>query len=65
MLAGLRYAGSLFGTFRRAQEPLNAPFLSSGIFLTGGNLNPGERHSRVTPDEGTVTLCALRAATVL
>ena len=30
-----------------------------------GDLNPGERHSRVTWDDGTVTLCALRAATVL
>ena len=31
----------------------------------GGDLNPGERHSRVTRDDGTVTLCALRTATVL
>ena len=37
---------------------------SSGIFW-GGGLNPGERHSRVTRDDGTVTLCTLRAATVL
>ena len=29
------------------------------------DLNPGERHSRDTRDDGTVTLCALRAATVL
>ena len=34
-------------------------------FLKGGNLNPGERHSRDTRDDGTVTLCTLRAATVL
>ena len=31
----------------------------------GGDLNPGERHSRDTRDDGTVTLCTLRAATVL
>ena len=30
----------------------------------GGDLSPEERHSRVTRDDGTVTLCALRAATV-
>ena len=36
----------------------------SGI-LKGGDLNPGERHSRDTRDDGTVTLCTLRAATVL
>ena len=36
----------------------------SGIFK-GGDLNPGERHSRVTRHDGTVTLCALRTATVL
>ena len=34
-------------------------------FLTGGYLNPGERHSSDTRDDGTVTLCTLRAATVL
>ena len=34
-------------------------------FLKGGDPNPGERHSRDTRDDGTVTLCALRAATVL
>ena len=28
-------------------------------------LNPGERHPRDTRDDGTVTLCGLRAATVL
>ena len=31
----------------------------------GGTLTPGERHSRDTRDDGTVTLCTLRAATVL
>ena len=36
----------------------------SGIFK-GGDLNLGERHSRDTRDDGTVTLCALRTATVL
>ena len=34
-------------------------------FLKGGDLNPGERHSRDTRDDGTVTLCTLHAATVL
>ena len=34
-------------------------------FLKGGDLNPGERHSRDKRDDGTVTLCTLRAATVL
>ena len=34
-------------------------------FLKGGDLNLGERHSRDTRDDGTVTLCTLRAATVL
>ena len=34
-------------------------------FLKGGDLNPGERHSREPRDDGTVTLCTLRAATVL
>ena len=37
----------------------------TGHFLRGGDLNPGERHSRDTKDDGTVTLCTLRAATVL
>ena len=36
----------------------------SGI-LKGGKLNLGERHPRDTRDDGTVTLCTLRAATVL
>ena len=39
--------------------------LQSRAFLKGGDLNPGERHSRDTRDDGTVTLCTLRAATVL
>ena len=34
-------------------------------FFKGGDLNPGERHSRDTRDDGTVTLCTLHAATVL
>ena len=34
-------------------------------FFKGGDLNPGERHSRDTRDDGTVTLCTLRDATVL
>ena len=34
-------------------------------FLKGGDLNPEERHSRDIRAEGTVTLCTLRAATVL
>ena len=33
--------------------------------FNGGDLNPGEQHSRVIWDDGTVMLCALRAATVL
>ena len=33
--------------------------------LRGGDLNTGERHSRDTRDDGTVTLCTLCAATVL
>ena len=36
----------------------------SGI-IKGVDLNPGERHSRDTRDDGTVTLSTLRAATVL
>ena len=42
--------------------------INGGIFwhfLRGGDLNPGERHSCHTRDDGTVTLCTLRAATVL
>ena len=31
----------------------------------GGDLNPGERHSRVTQADGTVTFCTLRATTGL
>ena len=34
-------------------------------FFKGRDLNPGERHSRDTRDDGTVTLCTLRAATAL
>ena len=34
-------------------------------FSKGGDLNPGERHSRDTRDDGTVTLSALRSATIL
>ena len=33
------------------------PGTKSGIF-EGGTLTPGERHSHVTRDDGTVTLCA-------
>ena len=40
------------------------PPLLSGI-LKGLDLSPVERHSRDTRGDGTVTLCALRAATVL
>ena len=40
-------------------------FRGHRAFLKGGDLNPGERHSRDTRDDGTVTLCTLRAATVL
>ena len=34
-------------------------------FLNRRGLKPGERHLRVTWDDGTVTLCTLRAVTVL
>ena len=37
----------------------------SDILKGGGDANPGERHSRVTRDDGTVMLCAPRAANVL
>ena len=37
----------------------------SRAFLQRGDLNPGGRHSRDTRDDGSVTLCTLRAATVL
>ena len=45
--------------------PHLALLVKFGIFLKGGDLNPGERHLRDTRDDGTVTLCTLRAATVL
>ena len=38
--------------------------VSFRAFFKGGDLDLGERHSRVTRDDGTVTLCALRAATM-
>ena len=34
-------------------------------FFGGGDLNPGERHSCDTRDDGTVTLCTLRAGAAL
>ena len=34
-------------------------------FFNNGDLDQGEQHFRVTRDDGTVTRCALRAATVL
>ena len=46
------------------ESPLQGSVLSGTVYQ-GGTLTPGERHSRVTRDDGTVTLCALRAATVL
>ena len=47
---------------------INVPF-SLGVwicraFLEGGDLNPGEQHSRDTRDDGTVMLCTLRHAIV-
>ena len=33
--------------------------------LVKGDLNLGERHSRVTRDDGMATLCTVRAASVL
>ena len=40
-------------------------FCNSRAFGAVGALNPGERHSRDTRKDSTVTLCTLRAATVL
>ena len=41
------------------------PYSNGAVQIRAGlelaDLNPGERHSRVTRDDGTVTLCALRA----
>ena len=37
----------------------------AGIFTGGGDLNLGEQRSRDIRDDSTVTLCTLRAATVL
>ena len=31
--------------------------MKNWAFLNGGDINPGERHSRVTQDDGTVTRC--------
>ena len=39
--------------------------LQSRAFFEGGDLNPEERHSCDTRDDGTVTLCSMRATTVL
>ena len=44
--------------------PENCHLALSDFFKEGG-LDPGERHSRDTRNDGTVTLCTLRAATVL
>ena len=45
---------------------LPSPDLNVRALLKGGeDLNSRERHSRDTRDDGTVTLCTLRAATVL
>ena len=59
----------LEGQERTLKTPTFDPFLHPKThyraFLKGGDLNPGERHSRDTRDDGTVTLCTLRAATVL
>ena len=54
--------GFLMGRLR--QVLANLRFIGH-FFKGGGHLNPGERHSRDTRDDGTVTLCTLRAATVL
>ena len=40
-------------------------FSDRAFFKGGGTFNPGERHSRDTRDDGTVTLCALHSATAL
>ena len=45
---------------------LGAPFPTRHwAIFQGGDLNLVERHARVTRDDGTVTLCTLRAATLL
>ena len=63
-----------FWTTVSPHDPFAAPLARPDIFgtarchrafLKGGDLNPGERHSRDTRDDGTVTLCTLHAATVL
>ena len=54
--------GSLLSKFRPASFVMTG---LSRVFFKGGDLNPGERHSRDTRDDGTVTLRTLRAATVL
>ena len=51
-------------TMYTAAETLLQIYYTRAIFKRG-RLNSGERHSRDTQDDGTVTLCALRAATVL
>ena len=40
-------------------------FCKVSDLIKGGDLSPEKRQSRVTQDDGTVTLCALCAATVL
>ena len=59
-----------FEGFSEGKNPCFFPgfpllFSKIGHFFKGGDLNPGERHSRDTRDDGTVTLCTLRTATVL
>ena len=45
--------------------PLSLPAPLIGNFLRAGTLTRGDDISRVIRDDGMVTLCALRAATVL
>ena len=56
---------ALSGPKKPWQPQRRIPCIHRAFLKGGGDLNPGERHSRDTRDDGTVTFCALRAATVL
>ena len=59
--------GSSISWVAKLKEHKNAErkLAQNRAFLKGGDLNPGERHSRDTRDDGTMTLCTLRATTAL
>ena len=46
---------------RNRKPETSEPFFQNRALLKGGDLNPGERHSRDTRDDGTVTLFTLGA----